>query len=286
MTMEIMPHYFMVRINIEEQKRCKERFSKDSVLYMPPSNIGNSRNMECGEIVQIGEWAKNIFEEAKIGDVLIFDWIIESGQDETRLSFFLYSDEEYNYYAVNEPNIKGLYKDGIVIPHKNYIFLKNISAFPPSGELDEVSGLHLDKTQSGLFVFTDYKETPQDIARKVEDLKLQINSLAKSRRTLQVQQAIDNLSKEMNGLNRKLQKKTLLPYKVAYSSKRVDRNFGFKLKEDDILYCENWACRYITNFKNKDYSYIVCPVDNIGFLYKSQGQVFKDKVHAVAFVTH
>lgn len=266
-------NYFMVRVNKEEQKHFREHFSKDSILYMPFSNVGNSRNMECGEILQIGEGVKDVFENARIGDTLIFDWVIESDHDETRLSFFIFEDAIYNYYAVNEPNIKGLYDGENITPYKNYIFLKNISAFPLKGELDKETGLHLEKSESGLFKIVEWKESTSDVAQKVETLKLQINSLAKSKRTQQVQNAINDIQKEMNGLNRKLQKKALLPYKVAYSSKIVDRNFGFKVKEDDIVYCDNWACRYITNFKNKDYSYIVCPVNNIGFMYKSEKKV-------------
>lgn len=257
--MRINSMYFLVRINRKEQANFQEHFSKDSVLYMPIANRGNSRNMEHGEIVQIGQRMHHIFENARIGDILIFDWIIESPQDQTRKSYFCYRDDTYNYYAVDESSIKGLYRDGAITPYKTFVFLKNIPAFPDDHKFEV--------TAAGILVFKNWKESPEDVAHKVEHIKKHIQSLAKSTRTPEIQKEMERMTREMHAMNKVLSKKATLPYRLAYSNNIADRNFGFKLKEDDILYCDNWACRFITNFKDKDYSYIICPIENIAYYY-------------------
>ena len=71
--MRIMPNYFMVRINKEEQAAHKLKVNKDSPFFIPVGLTFNSRNMEHGEIVQVGERMKNImFWNVKVGDTLIF----------------------------------------------------------------------------------------------------------------------------------------------------------------------------------------------------------------------
>jgi hypothetical protein len=228
--------------------------------------------MEHGELLQIGEKVKNVFENIRIEDTLIFDWMIESDEKSVTKSYMVDSDEVYNYYVVDEQSVKGYYDGEKIVPYKNFIFLKNIPAIE-RGEKDELTGMYIEKTASGVIRFVEWKDNPNDVALQVEEIKKQIDSLNKSRRTPEVQKKLNELTQEMNSKNRKLQKKTLLPYKVAYSNKIIDRNFGFKLKEDDIVYCDNWACRYITNFRNKEYSYIICPIDNIGFLYDSKPKI-------------
>lgn len=282
MKYEIMPHLFLVKINKKEQRSAKEKVSNGSPFFMPVDSIHNSRNMECGEIVQIGEHMKGTdqyrpheeptgiygWEKCKVGDTLIFHHTIESPISSTTkgCQYFCFEDETYNYYAVDYINVRGYYDGTTVIPHPNFIFLKNIAALPEQGEID-ITGNKVKKTNGGIYVVTNWEVSPQNIAKISEEIKSRIESLTKSTRTPEIQRKLEELEAERQQLNRKAQRNLYLPFLVAYSNKVVDRNFGKKILEDDILYCHNKAALYISNFQIKTYKFIIIPIEHIGCLY-------------------
>jgi hypothetical protein len=258
---KIMPDYFLVKINKSDQKSFRRQLSKNSPFFIPTGLIFNSRNMECGEIVQIGDRMNNIpgWESCKVGDTLIFHHTIESPiNKKEKAQYFICEDELYNYYAVNEINVRGFY-DGIKItPHPNFIFLKNIPAYPNSNQVEYIDERSL--------IITNWNESSQDIAYRSEKIKEQILSLTKSTRTPQIQFKLEELEKERMMMNRKAQKSEFLPYRVAYSNKILDDKFGVKISENTVLYCWNKACLYVSNFQDKEYTYIICLVEHIGGL--------------------
>jgi hypothetical protein len=287
MNFEIMPQYFLVKINKKNQSDFKLKISKDSPFFMPVGSVHNSRNMECGEIVQIGEQMRGTdiydaylgeersgiygWEKCKVGDTLVFHHTIESPfsnkkQDAHYFPYFLYEDGTFNYYAVDFINVRGFYDGITVTPHPNFIFLKNVPAFPNNDEIDPATGNKVRKTPGGIFLVTDWEDSPQDIAQRSQKIKEHIESLTKSTRTPDIQKELEKMEGERQMLNRKAQMNKFLPYRVAYSNRRIDRDFGRKIKEDDVVYCYNKACMYISNFKIKEYRYILCPVEHIGGL--------------------
>jgi len=265
---EIMPWLFLVKINKQEQKNFKEKINKNSPFFMPKQHTHNTRNMEQGEIVQIGEDMKDIYgwEKIKVGHTLIFHHTIETPpKKDSHEHYWLFEDETHNYYAVDSINLRGFYDGKTVTPHPNFVFLKNIPCYN-NDETDSITGSTVKKAESGLYVITDWENSASNVVQKSQQIKEHIESLAKSKRTPEIQRVMEDLEQQRIDLNRKAQKRMYLPYRVAWTNRKLDRDFGRKLVEDDVLYCFNKACLYISNFQDKEYSYIVCLVEHIGSL--------------------
>ena len=258
----------MVKINKEAQKAAKEKIDRDSPFFIPIGSIHNSRNMEHGEITQIGEGVKNLYgwEGCKVGHTLIFHYSIEAPQEKVSMRHFLYEDDTFNYYAVDEPNVRGYYDGETINPHPNFIFLKNIPAFPNGDEIDQATGNKVKKTNGGIFLVTNWDDSPQDIAQKSAKIKDRIESLTKSRRTPEIQLELEKLEAERGKLNRKAQKHEFLPYKTAFANRKLSRDFGCKVTEDRILYCYNKSCLYISNFQIFEYKFIIALTEYVGAL--------------------
>lgn len=280
---EVMPWLFLVKINKQEQKAFKEKIKGIPYpFFMPISSVHNAKNMEHGEIVQIGEWMRGTsdyevyekgrgiygWENCEVGMTLIFHHTIEqhvTEKDKTA-QYFVFEDETYNYYVIDSINVRGFYDGKTVTPHPNFVFLKNIPAFPEDGELDAATGNKLVKSEGGLFLIAKWDESASNIAQKSERIKEHIESLAKSTRTDEIQRKMESLEEERNQLNRKAQKKRYLPYRLAAANRKMERDFGCKLEEDRILICFNKGCLYISNFQDQEYSYIITMIDQIGCL--------------------
>lgn len=269
MKLQIMPWLFLVRINKKEQAEFKTKVSKSSPFFMPIGQIHSSRNMEHGEIVQIGEKMKGIYgwENCQVGDTLIFHHTIEDVGKSATQQYWVYEDEVYNYYIVDEINVRGFTKGGAITPHPNFVFLKNIPCYETDGMVDEHTGNKLKKSEGGLFVITGWENSASNIAQKSEAIKEHIESLTKSKRTPEIQTALESMEAERIELNRKAQKRMYLPYRVAAVNRKLKRDFGQEVLEDDILMCFNKSCLYISNFQDKEeYSYIVALTEHIGGL--------------------
>jgi len=266
--MEIMPSFFLVRINKKEQNDCKQKIAKGSPFFMPAGLRFNSRNMEYGDILQIGEDVAKIegWEGCQPGHILCFHHTIEDTSSTAIRHYFLYDDDEYNYYAVDEINVRGYYDGEKVVPHPNFIFLKNIPCYESEGEVDSNTGNKIQKTEGGLLLITNWDENPSMIRQRSEKIKEHIESLSKSNRTPEIQLAMESMEEERKKLNRLAQRRLFLPYRVAYAPITVLNKFKNPIKEDSIIYCYNKGCLYISNFQLEKYSYIICEIKHIGGL--------------------
>jgi len=284
-----MPWLFLVKINKQQQKDFKQKVSANSPFFIPLGQVHNARNMEQGEIVQIGEWMRGTsdyevhekgrgiygWENCEVGMTLIFHHTIEqhvTEKDKTA-QYFVFEDETYNYYIVDSINVRGFYDGKTVTPHPNFVFLKNVPAFPEDGELDAATGNKLVKSEGGLFLIAKWDESASNISQKSERIKEHIESLAKSTRTDQIQREMERLEEERNQLNRKAQKRKYLPYQLAYANRKLERDFGRKLYSGDIIYAFNKACLYITNFQIEEYGFIVALVDHVGLLVEGKKNI-------------
>ena len=133
-------------------------------------------------------------------------------------------------------------------------------------EVDDITGNKVKKTEGGIFLVTSWDDSPQDIAQRSEKIKTRIDSLAKMKRTPEIQIKLEELQKERETLNRKAQKNEYLPYKVAAVNEKLNRDFGVKVCENNVLFVFNKAALYLTNFQLKEYKYIITPVDFVGGL--------------------
>lgn len=280
---KIMPWLFLVKINKQDQKNFKQKISSNSPFFMPISQTHNTRNMEHGEIVQIGDWMKGTsdfevyekgrgiygWESCEVGMTLIFHHTIEQHvtDKDSKAQYWLFEDGTHNYYIVDGINIRGFYDGEKIVPHPNFVFLKNVPAFESDGELDAATGNKLVKSKGGILLIAKWDESASNISQKSERIKEQIESLAKSTRTDEIQRKMESLEEERNQLNRSAQKKRYLPYRLAHFNRKLERDFGKKLVDNDILFCFNKACLYICNFQDKaEYSYIICLQEHIGLL--------------------
>lgn len=264
---QIMPGYFLVRINKQQQQQHKQRISKDSPFFMPPGLTFNSRNMEYGDILQIGEDVSKIegWENCQPGHILCFHHTVEDNSNTANKQFWVFEDEEFNYYAIDELNIRAYYDGKTIVPHPNFVFLKN-EPFESEGELDNATGNKIVKTDGGLYEITNWEDNAGNIAQKSEKIKQHIESLAKSKRTDEIQLVMEDLERQRIELNRKAQRKFYLPYRLAYSNSKLDQKFSRKLVDGDVLFAYNKACLYMTNFQLESYKYIICNIDYIGGL--------------------
>lgn len=274
--MKILPFYFLVRINKNEQRENGEKISKDSPFFIPVSQVFNSRNMEHGEIVDIGDKMKDIYgwEGCKPGHTLIFHHTIETPQEKTAKRYFLYEDSVYNYYVVDEMNVRGFYDGEKIVPHPNFVFLKNIPAFPNMDDVDAATGNKVKK-EGSIFLITNWEDSSQNIAQRSEKIKIRQEELAKNKRTPEIQLELERLQKEREQLNRKAQRKEYLPYRVAAANEYLCRDFGRHIGEDDVLFVFNKAAMYISNFKDKEYSYIIAMTEHIGGLLNNAWEPYQ-----------
>ena len=114
----------------------------------------------------------------------------------------------------------------------------------------------------------DWENSASTIAQKSEAIKEHIESLAKTKnRTADMQIVMEDLEKQRVDMNRKAQKNVFLPYKLAYANKKLERDFGKKLHDSDLIFAFNKACLYICNFQdNSDYTYIICLSEHVALL--------------------
>jgi hypothetical protein len=128
--MRINKPYILIRINKDERT---EKQQKIGSIYLAPAFIGMERNMQCGIVEQIGEYAQKHYPEIQPGDTVFFDHGIES--DPNRLIDKDSTGNEYRYIDCRKDHLKnknyeifGTQKrDGAIIPASYYIFCEKSS---------------------------------------------------------------------------------------------------------------------------------------------------------------
>lgn len=248
-----MPPYFLVRVLKKEQK---ERMEKIGRIYLHPSHIFMTRNMQCGEIMAIGRKAQECFPTAQIGHTLLFHHFIEA-QD---TYFFVDSDDQYNYYVVNTSlhhngqNNQGyaVWDGQNIIPHPEYFFLDCEQPKMESKDVELIEG------KNGLILFKEWKENRQDKERRLEKLQDEVKSLAKTTpMTDQLKWAIEAKEAEMNEISRSLSKTKYDIYRLIAINDdfnaRVRETFDMWLRPGDLIYMWDIACQTKVEFNRREY---------------------------------
>ena len=294
MPLKVMPPFLFIRINKQQQKQRKEKIGS---IYFHPNEVFMTRNMQVGEIVDIGKAAHQYFPEAKIGDTAIVHHFIENKE----IGFFIDEDDTYNYYvttvfdymelnpkqAEKEKQIGALpfyagkgnlcygiiKKDGTIIPNKDYIFLEVekpvetdlpdlelISPLPNEGKV--FNHIPLTTHSSGLIVPKQWKETRTDSENKMATIRHEIDELSKTKMSPDVKEGIEKKEAELNKLSGKINSKRYETYKIEFINPETKNKFH--ADSGDFLFCLNIACRTKVEINNKEY--IVAQTKYIGVL--------------------
>lgn len=243
------PHapYFIIKIP-------RKRKEKIGTFFIPEVERYMGHNYQHGEIVGIGEGAAKHFPEAKVGHTLLVHHLVENmNEEEAREDHLVDQDDDYNYYVVTAyeyagKNIEayGVWDGEKIIPNKDYIFLV------PNNDPSE-----LKQSDSGLFIFNNWKETREDLERKQAQIKDQSENLAKSNPQKEhIAKGIAEMEREMSNISVKINKREYLPFKIAA--------YNPELSEQAIetAYVYNIAAHTEISFMGK--TYIVAMSKHIG----------------------
>jgi len=267
------PHspYFLIRVS--KQDEIDKRTKIGSILIADTQTF-MQYNTQCGEIVDTGKDAAKYFPEAKIGDTLLIHHFVQANdKNDAKENHLIHEDEKFNYYVVTAfeyggktNETYGVWDGEKIIPNKDYVFLKTEKNAIPGLPPDEAVNQALKKTETGLFVFNEWKESRESKEERQSELKRQAEELSKSgNNKLHIKQAIQIKEWEMEELSRDINKQTYLPYTVAYAHPQLSEWFDMEIKEGEVLGMFNMACGTIVNFMGTDF--IVAKSKFIAYLY-------------------
>lgn len=266
-----MPQFIFVRVPKEEQR---ERLEKIGILYYPPAYAFMKRGMQCGEILAIGEDAKNHFPEARKGDTLLFHHFIEHKETKSKNKFFqIDEDKDYNYYAVTAMSHNGdrglaygLWDGEALVPNKEYIFL-----FPepkPESDMEDFEfnmGGSLFKTNiamkeagAGIVVPKERKMSREEMTEKMKENMARVKKIAPFMRFRRdVVDEILKLESENTKLSKLINKTCYEPFEIAgvneFYQRFVYDSFGCLIGANDIIYLLNIASHMKIEFLGTEF---------------------------------
>lgn len=225
----LSPH-FLIKVLKSEENHKREM---EGSLYLHPNFVWLTRNTQCGLIEGISPEAHKQLPEAQIGDMLLVHHFVQRSysQKGDNDKFLAYEDEDYKYYNVVSKEIAGsnnmtygVYRDGEIIPHPQYVFLEK--------EIEDKSGWY---------------QSAEDVHAKLEDIKNLITYRTKNGLTEERIMDVKKKESEMMALNLSLQTKEYLPYKIAFANKSLGISAG------TTVYALSIACQTLLQFGDKEY---------------------------------
>lgn len=266
--------FFLVRIPKNQQK---ERLEKIGSIYIPPDYVFLTRGMQCGEIIAIGEGAKQYFPEAQIGHILLFHHIVEGKKDHNgNYSFYIGADDEYTYYIVTaysdngEKNLSyGVWDGEKIIPNKDYIFLKTHQEKEtdiPELELEScLAGegsfkpdIAMTFSAGGLIIPKERKKSRHELTEQMNKNTIRIKQISRiSRMRPEVVEEIQNLEAENNRISKEINKRTYEFHTIAAINQefniQIERSFNHKVNAGDKVAMLNIACYTEVEFLKQTY---------------------------------
>lgn len=264
--MQLLPYcpYFIIRVPKDQQRERREKIGR---IMLPPNFVWMKRNMQCGEVVAIGQDAATSFPEATIGKMLIVHHIAEgqaTGSTKNSSEYFIDKDDDNNYYLVTGCEFNGrrnetyaIWDGDKIIPHRDFIFVE-IEKEP---ENDVPMQFNLDcgvtitpnmaftTTQSGLVIPKTKRMSREKMTEIMQSNKLRIEQLSgnPSRMTREVIEEIQRLEYQSNMISKEINKKRYEPFTVAFCNPEFEANAG------DVIYCLNIAAQTKIEFMDKEY---------------------------------
>lgn len=262
MDIKPMPPFILIKIYKDAQKMRKEKIGS---LFYPPAYVFMKRNCQAGIIVKIGKRAHEEFPEAKVGDALICHHLVENHEK----SFFVYSDDIFNYYLVTtiyfngDRNVTfGVWDGEKVIPNKDYVFLeveKEIESDLPAFDLTTEGGARLvtnmpfQQAAHGLVTIKPKKPTREDLVSKMKANNIKIKQLSRWLPILreQISAEILLLEKENERLSKEINTVKCESRIIAACNPEFSRSTG--LEAGDSLWILNIATYMQVEFMGKEY---------------------------------
>lgn len=231
----------LVRINKQLQTEKREKIGN---FFIPSHLMDFTNNLQFGEIVALGTLASKQFPMAKIGDIAIFDHVVEfkvEGDTSLIEKEMLNTDEHLVDIEPNGDEIRlvkvsndlgtqlfGIYKDNEFIPAPNMVLCyKEFSQ----------SGFQLVK---GIYVNTELDKKPYVEALEVanhakKEMLRVIQQMPRNEKTYKLLEDANSRLKEaelhIKRLNKILQKPVLLDLTIA----SVSETDSAELKKGDIV---------------------------------------------------
>lgn len=261
-----MPSYIMIKIERALQEKKKNKLGS---IIIPETQRFLMYNMQGGEIVAIGSKAKEYFPELEIGHTLLCHHFVEDeGEQSAREDHLIRQDETYNYYVVTcfdfhrkSNETYGIWDGEKIIPNKDYIFLELPTKQEPNTP-DEYINSALKQTQGGILTFTNWTESRETKAEKMQRLKTEIQELSKSgAQKPHIAQGIKVKEQELEQLSLDINNKSYQQYTVAAFNPDLKNNFPH-LEVGNSIYVLNIAAQTEIDFMGK--KYIVTKINYIG----------------------
>jgi co-chaperonin GroES (HSP10) len=268
MKLKPMPPYFLIKIPIKKSE-------SKGIIIVPDTLKFMAYNMQCGEVVEIGEDASEYFPEVKIGYTLIVHHFVEGNDDhEARVDHLVHSDGLYNYYVVTafqfngkDCETYGVWDGKKIIPNKDYIFLHSEEQQNKDLSPDEMINQALTKSESGLYFFKEWIENRETKEEKQHELKKQVESLSKSGvNKRHIQKGILEKEREMENISVIINKQKYMPFKVSYFNNELLKHFKDRkgINESETIYILNIAAN--TKVKFMDNEYVVAKTKYIAMI--------------------
>lgn len=238
MILQAPPFFFIIKINKQQQKETRET---DGVLAISRNYVFMQHEIQDGEIVSIGELAKELFPEAKAGHSLIFHHFVtgKGVEDREASPYLVHEDENFNYYKVTVRSYNGdrnltygVWDGEKIIPHKDFIFLE-----VPNDKKEVVN-------TGKLIEIKNWSESRDKKSEKMAEIKNVIGELTKTKVSTDLKYEIEKKEKEMAKMSQEINKKQIELYNVAYAPKELP------FKEVGIL---NIATSMKVPFMGKEY---------------------------------
>ena len=264
-----MPAYVFIKISRKEQEKKKQKIGS---ILIPETHTFMMYNLQAGEIVSIGQDAHAHFPEMKAAQTILVHHFVQGADDnEAREDHLIGQDEDYNYYAVTvfDFHRKGNETYGIwdgekIIPNKNYIFLEPPIRDAPNTP-DEYINSAIKKTPGGLFAFSNWTESRESKAEKMQRLKGEIEQLSKSGiSNPQIKRGIQEKEAELGQMSLDVNCKQYVPFTIAAFNPELKEHFheSADINIGSKIWMLNIAAQTEIEFNGR--TYIVAKTNYIG----------------------
>lgn len=244
--MKVNKNCFLVRIDKAAQNIKRNMIGG---FFIPENYQDMAHNLQYGEIVEIGYFAKNKFPEAEIGDILFFHHFVEykPRTDGDKL----YADNHLVDVLENKDELRianishevfGIIKKEThdIIPYEDFIFCH-----------ENFKKADFLVTSTGLYLPDSWNETEQQLMDRLDELKLQIDTLRGSvqyknkkenyKEIEQIEKSISLINKERETITKKIHEEKYVETRLLYINNSTKKEFGLNLKAGDIVYAHSFA---------------------------------------------
>lgn len=275
-------HYVMIKTSRQQER---ERREKSGILYIPNSAVYMTRNLQHGEIVGIGDKAKQFFPELENGQTLLVHHFVQAENEaNAKDEHLVHQDEEFNYYVVTVYEIAGknseayatVTKDGRIIASPVYVLMDYVQPFNENTDVNDEDALqrNMHVSTGGIITFKDWKESREDKEEKMEKMKIEIENLSKSGNEKDhIRKGILDRQAQMDRISSDLNKREFVKYTVAAFHPSLADEFDEDLKVGSTIYVLNMAAQTTISFMGKEYRVVPAKINYLGGITRSESMV-------------